>query len=152
MADNKNKFMNEAGKGGLILASVVIAYMLIGGLLGKIQNGGFALSLLKFILWGGKLFLCIWLMFRLMRKEAGRNGGDRSKTFRFGVMLALLSAVVVAGFNLFYVTVIAPDTFKQAFDTMAQAYSGMLPSDQLDAMMNMESSMPTISFFANLVW
>ena len=139
MGDNKNKFWDEAGKGGLILAGVAIAYFLIVTMVGKAGNAGFAVKLLNFLLWAGKFALCIWLMVRLLRAEATRNGADRSRTFRLGMAVAFLSALVYAGFYMFYVSIIDPEYFKETFDSFAVAFSSQLPSDQMDAFMNMES-------------
>ena len=152
MAEDKNKLTNEAGKDGLILASAAIVFFLISHLLGKIENGGFLLTALGFVLWVAKFTLCIWLMFAFLRKFAATSGKDRSKTFRFGVTIALCSSLVYEGFYLLYVSVIAPDFFKGVFDALAQAYSGILTTADIDRIMNMESSMPTISFFTNLIW
>ena len=152
MGDNKNKFWDEAGKGGLILAGGAIAYFLIVTMVGKAGNAGFAVKLLSFLLWAGKFALCIWLMVRLLRAEATRNGADRSRTFRLGMAVAFLSALVYAGFYMFYVSIIDPEYFKETFDSFAVAFSSQLPSDQMDAFMNMESSMPTMGFVGNLIW
>ena len=152
MADDRNKFLNDSGKAGLVIAAVAIAYFLISTFLSKSEGPRFLISALSLILWAGKFALCIWLMVKFLRKFAEENDKDRSRTFRFGMMVALCSALVYAGFNLVYVLFIDPDMFAETFNTLGQTYSGMLTSDQLDQIMNMESSMPTISFFVNLFW
>ena len=152
MADDRSNFLNESGKAGLVLAGVAIAYMLISNLISGVLKGGFLSNALAFALWAGKFALCIWLMYKFLLAFALKNDKDRSRTFNYGMMVALCSAVVYAGFYLLYVTVIAPDTISKALDTAVQAYSGMLTSDQIDNIMNMESSLPTIGFFANFIW
>lgn len=152
MSEDKNNFINEAGKNGLILAAVAIIYFLASAFLGKGDNGGFLKGLLGFVLWGAKFALCIWLMVRFLRNFAAENDKDRSKTFRFGTAVALCSSIVYAGFYLLYVTVIDPGFFKETFDSIAGLYSSMLTSEEMDKLMNMESSMPTASFFVNLIW
>ena len=152
MSEDKNNLINEGGKYGLILAAVAIVYFIITSLTGKIENGGFLIGLLNFVLWGAKFALCIWLMVRFLGTFAAENGKDRSKTFRFGMLIALCSSIVYAGFYLLYVTVIDPGFFSGLFDSVAGAYSSMLTSEEMDTLMNMESSMPTLSFFVNLIW
>ncbi len=152
MAEEKNKFLNESGKAGLVLAGVAIVYFIISTLLAKASLPSFVSNLLGLVLWAGKFALCIWLMVRFLRIFAAENDKDRSRTFRYGMTIAACSALVYAGFYLLYVSYIAPDTFSKAIDTVAQAYSGMMTSEQIDQMVNMESSMPTISFFVNLIW
>lgn len=150
MTDDKNSFLNESGKSGLILAAVAVAYFVLTFLLGKTNLSGFASSALSLVLWAIKFWLCIHLLVKFLRTEAGRNGKDRSRTFRFGMMVSLCSALVYAAAYLFFVIFIAPDTFSTIFDTMAQTSS--FTSEQMDQMANMESSMPAISFFVNLIW
>ena len=150
--EDKNKFLNEAGKAGLILAGVAIAYFLLATWIGKIEGLGFFSGVLGFVLWAGKLALCIWLMVKFLRKFAEENGKDRSRTFRFGMMVALCSALVYAAVYFAYVSLIAPDTFSGIFDNVLQQYSSMMTTDDLERIANLEPSMPTITFFINLIW
>lgn len=152
MAEEKNKFLNESGKAGLVLAGVAIAYFLISTLLAKASLPSFVSNLLGLVLWAGKLVLCIWLMFKFLRKFAEENGNDRRRTFRFGMMVALCSSLVYAAAYFAYVVIIDPNMFSEVFNNLAQSYSGILPSDQIDRIMNLESQMPTYTFFVNLIW
>jgi len=151
MAEDRNKFLNDSGKAGLILGGVAIAYFLIEILLGKI-NLGFLGGLIGVVLWAGKLILCVWLLHSFLKKYAASCDNDRSRTFRYGMTVAFCSALVYAGFCFAYVQFIQPDFYEQTFQQVAQAYSSMLTSDQMDQILNMESSMPRLSFFANLIW
>lgn len=152
MAEDKNSFFNESGKAGLVLAAAATAYFILSMLIGKTGMSGFVAGTLGFLLWAAKVWLCIYLMVKYLRDEAGRNGKDRSRTFRFGCMVALCSALVYAAAYLFYVMFIDPETFSHTFDTIAQLYSGSFTTEQMDTLMNMEASMPTVSFFVNLLW
>ena len=74
MSEDKNKFINDAGKNGLILAAVAAIYFLVTTLfMGKIEHGGFILTLLSFVLWAAKFSLCIWLMAGFLRAFAAEN-------------------------------------------------------------------------------
>ena len=152
MADDRNKFLNDSGKAGLVIAAVAIAYFLISTFLSKSEGPRFLISALSLILWAGKLALCIWLMVKFLRTYAEANGMDRSRTFRFGMSVAFCSALVYSGFYLLYAMYIKPDMFADTFDMIAQSYSSYITSEELDRLTNMESSMPTISFFVNIVW
>lgn len=152
MAEDRNKFLNESGKAGLILAGVAIAYFLLTTWIGKIEGMGALSMIIGFVLWAGKVALCIWLMVKFLRKFAEENEKNRSRTFRFGMMVALCSALVYSAVYFAYVSIIAPDTFSNAVDTMLQNYSSFMTSEDLDRVANLESSMPTISFFINLIW
>ena len=151
MAEEKNNFINESGKAGLVIGGVAIAYFIIGLLLSKAQLGFFG-SLLSFLLWAGKFVLCIWLMHNYIKAYATGHGCDRSHAFRFGMNVALCSALLYSGAYLFYVLVINPEFFSTTFQTLAETYSNIMTSDQIDRILNMESSMPTASFFVNLIW
>ena len=152
MTDEKNKFLNDSGKAGLILAGVAIAYFLLTTWLGKIEGLGFFGGLLGIVLWAGKLALCIWLMVKFLRKFAEANDKDRSRTFRFGMSVALCSALVYSGAYFAYVSLIAPDTFSDVINNVLRTYSSMLTTEDLDRIANIEPSMPTITFFINLIW
>ena len=152
MAQERNIFWNEAGKAGLVIAAVAVAYFLISSALPKIGGLGFLTSVLSFVLWAGKLALCIWLMVKYLRKFAEKNDKDRSRTFCFGMAVALCSAVVYAGFYLAYVLLINPGMFSETFNAVLQAYSSFMTSDDLERVANLEPKMPTYSFFGNLIW
>ena len=150
--EDKNKFLNESGKDGLILAGVAIAYFLLTTWIGKLSLPGVVSTILGLVLWAGKLALCIWLMVKFLRKFAEENEKDRSRTFRFGMSVALCSALVYAGVYFAYVSIIAPDTFSDVINTVLQTYSSFMTSEDLERVANLEPSMPTITFFINLVW
>ena len=149
--EEKSKFWNEAGKAGLVIAVVAIAYFVLNALLAK-WHAGFISGLLSFVLWAGKMALCIILMVKYLRTYAEAHDKDRTRTFRYGMAVAACSALVYSAYFLFHVLVINPDMFAESFNNIAQMYSSMLTTEQMDSMLNMESSLPTVTFFVNLVW
>ena len=112
----------------------------------------FAVSVISFLLWGLKLFLCIYMLHRFLKTEAAENGGERKRTFRYGMAIAVCSALLYSGFCLAWTTFVQPDFYADAFEAAIQMYSGFMPQETLDMMANMESSMPTLTFFTNLIW
>ena len=151
MAEDRNKFLNDSGKAGLILGGVAIAYFLIGILLGKVNLGFFG-GLLNFLLWAAKLVLCIWLLHGFLKKFAATCDKDRSRTFRFVLITAFCSALVYSAFCFAYTQFIVPDFYSEAFQMAADIYSGMLTSEQMDTLLDMEPSLPRLAFFGNLIW
>ena len=130
MADDRSNFLNESGKVGLVLAGVAIAYMLISNLLTR--RGDSIHDLLD-------------------------NLASRTTRYLYSVdrpthTITYMSDNLKHAFPNAHEGDISPGTFSKALDTAVQAYSGMLTSDQIDNIMNMESSLPTIGFFANLIW
>lgn len=145
---------DAAGKAGLVLGLVSSVYVVITYLLSKLSGStGTALlvTVLNFLLWAAKFGGCIYLMKLFMTKYAAAHPGlDNSDTFRFGMVTALLSALIFAAFDLAYVTWIAPDTYAQAIETAAEAYGNILPAESIEAMQ--EINMGQVSFFTNLIY
>lgn len=156
MKEKRINLWNEAGKAGLVLGTISILYMIITLFIGKIAGSGIKAILigtLNFALWAGKLVLCIWLMrFFLLKFSKSNPSADNNKVFRFGMLVALLSALLYSAFYLVYILYIDPNSMAEAFDLAIQQYSASLDAQSLEALENIKSDMPTISFFAQLIW
>lgn len=153
MTEKKNIMWESAGKAGLVLGGVSIVYLLLTMLLGKVAENGSAIlmGLVNGLLWLAKFIACIYLMRLFMRKfAAAEPEADRNRVFRFGMITALLSALLYSAFYLAYVSFIAPDTFSQALDILAD--NPMMDSNSMSAVEEMIPRMPTISFFGNLIY
>jgi len=151
---SRKDLWDAAGKAGLVLGLVSSAYVLVSALLTKMAGStGMALlsTLLAFIFWAAKFAGCILLMKFFMKKFAAAHPGiDNSGTFRFGMVTALLSALIFAAFDMAYMTWIAPDTMTQAMETIQESYGSMLPAESLEMMENMNFGV--ITFFTNLIY
>ena len=150
--EKKQNFWSKAGSGGLVLGGVSIAYFLTGILLQKAGVPQIAMSVSSVFLWILKFAGCIYLMWFFLKTEAASNGRERSGVLKYGMGLALCSALVYSAFYFAWVLFVQPDFFDQTFDALMQAYSQFLPAESLESIANMKSSMPTISFFTNLIW
>ena len=151
---SRKDLWDAAGKAGLVLGLVSAAYVLVSALLTKISGGAgmaFIFTILAFLAWAAKFAGCILLMKFFMKKFADAHPGiDNSGTFRFGMVTALLSALIFAAFDMAYVTWIAPDTMSQAIETVQESYGSMLPEESLEALE--EINFGTVSFFTNLIY
>lgn len=134
---------------GIIIASVSIAYQLICLLAGNIQSA-FVQSMLSLLLWTAKFVGSLFLMYFFMKRFADEFDPDNRRLYRYGLVLALYSALVYSAFYFAYAQYIVPDLFDQAFELMAQSYAQAVPQDALDAMMNLRPDLPKITFFVNL--
>ena len=153
MAEQKNIMWEQAGKAGLVLGGISILYMMLTAVTGKVaENGSTVLmGLINILLWLAKLGGCIYLMrFFMLRFSQADPEADNARVFRFGMLTALLSALLYSAFYLAYVSFIAPDTFETAMEAITD--NPMLDSNSLAAIEEMMPKMPTISFFVNLVW
>ena len=152
MSENENKSIwSEAGRSGLVLGGISIIYFLLALIVPKIGNP-FAVSVLSFLLWGAKLFLCIYMMRYFLFAEAKENGGKRSRTFKYGMAIAACSALLYSAFCLAWTSLVQPDFYSDALEASMQMYSGFMSADAMDMARNMESTMPTVAFFTNLIW
>jgi hypothetical protein len=144
----------HAGKAGLVLGGVSILYMLITMLTGKAAEAGtavFLMGMVNILLWIVKLGACIFLMrFFILRFAMKDPSVDNNRAFRFGMLTALLSALLYSAFHLAYVSFIAPDTFESALEAVQD--NPMLDANSMAAIEEMMPKMPTISFFVNLIW
>lgn len=151
---SRKDFWDGAGKAGLVLGLVSCAYVLLTSLLTKLNGStgmAFASTILGFFLWAAKFAGCILLMKLFMKRFADSHPGvDNSDTFRFGMAVAFLSALIFSAFDLAWLTWVAPDTFSQAMEAIQESYGSMFPAESLEAMEEMNFG--TISFFTNLIY
>ncbi|MCD8312584.1 MAG: DUF4199 domain-containing protein [Bacteroidales bacterium] len=144
---------NEAAKSGVLLGIVPVAYMFLTQLVGKVAAGHAVIAgCVNFLLWAVKFGGCVWLMMVFMKKFAQDYRADNRDTFKYGTIVALCSAIIVAGFSLFNLLVISPDLITQQFETMIESYSSMLDSNSMAVMDKIEAMFPQITFFSNLVY
>jgi len=142
--NDKKSIWNEAAIAGLVLGVIPMLYMYLSGIVG---------SLFSILLWIVKFGACIYLLrFFLQRFSDSNPDADHSGVFRFGMLVAFLSALIFSGFNMAYLTYINPDQIKEVFDTMTENYSSMLDSNARDALEAMIPKYPTISFICTLIY
>lgn len=156
MANKKNKW-NMAGTAGLVLGGVCIAYGLLTLLTGKIANAStglaFLLSLLNFALWAAKFVGCILLMKFFMKRYAASESGITNKdTFSFGVIVALLSALICSAFQYANLVFINPESINAIFDTILQQYSSSFDSNTLNQFDSIKDKMPELTFTMNFIY
>lgn len=152
----KKSIWEAAGRAGLILGCVPIAYMLISMLVEKIPTGALT-ALLSFVLWAAKFIMCIYIV-RMFLKAYSKNVPEagHDEVFKFGVATTLLSSLIFAAFYLAYVLFIQPDIFTNVIETIKE--SPLIdPNDQSiqESLKMMESilpRMPRISFFTQLIY
>ena len=151
--NEKKSIWESAGKAGLVLGGISVAYMLITMLTGKLAGNGpaFLLGLLNVVLWIAKFAGCIYLMrFFILKYAADDPTVDNSRAFRFGMLTALLSALIYSAFYLAYTSFIAPDIFEQALETLQD--NPMFDESMMSEIDELMPKMPTFAFFGNLIY
>lgn len=148
MADKKTLW-NNAGRAGIILGGIPIIYSMCTFLLSKVEGAAVLTGLGNVILWAAKFVLCIWLMNVFMKQWYRSNEGmSRGELFKYGTIVALLSAIVYSAFYLAYLQFIAPDVLDQALETMQDM--PQMDSNTSQMMESLLPKLPTITFFFNL--
>lgn len=143
----------EASKAGLALGLVSTAYLFITTFLSGAEMSPFLNMTISFLLWAVKFTACIWLMMKFMRRFAGRNAGaDNSSTFRFGVITALLSALIYAAASFANVAYISADLYSEQMNLTLQQMAPMLDSNTMEQMDEMLGIMPQLTFFSSLMY
>lgn len=152
VADNRT-IWNEAAKSGLYLGLFTAIFLVLGIVLDNFSSSSsYALkitcSVISVFLWIIKVAGCLWLLRFLMLRFSFRYSGVTNQlSFRFGMLTALTSALIVAGANLCLMT---PEKVQETVDM----YFSMAPisdSDRVE-MERILGYLPQISFFVNLIY
>ena len=154
MTDKKSMW-NDAGRAGLVLGGVSVAYLALTALTGKVNPDNTGMLLLaggaNMILWVVKFVGCILLMRYFLKKrysefpESGSN-----EIFKYGCAVALLSSIVYSACYLAYMQFIAPEMFENTLELLKD--NPMMDSNSLEAMDQIMPKMPMLTFFFNLIY
>ena len=144
---------NTAGKAGLFLGLASTAYLFISQVLGQAGMPALVNSIVSFVLWTAKFIGCIWLMKHFMKEFVSENEGvTNSKTFKLGMAMALLSALVYSAFAFANVAFISPDLFAEQMDIMMQQMAPMMDSNTMSIMETYMENLAQITFVSNLIY
>ena len=148
----KNRW-NTAGKAGLILGGISTAYLFITQWMGQAELPAFLTIILTGVLWCAKFGGCIWFMMFFMKSFAAENPeADNNRTFKLGMAIAFLSALVYSAFSLANVAFISPDLFTEQMDMIMQQMAPMMDSNTAAQMDKTMQNLPQLTFFSNLIY
>ena len=151
MAETKNLLWESAGKAGLVLGGVSIAYMLCTMLTGKWAGNGhvFLMTVVNLFLWlakfGGCIYLMRWFMLRFSQADPE---ADNARVFRFGTLTASI-------FNRLQQHRILHERAISNCGIQADIIlrdNPMVDANTMGQMEQMIPQMPTFSFFFNLIY
>ena len=144
---------NTAGKAGLFLGLVSTAFLFISQGIGQIEIPAFLNSILGFVLWAVKFVGCIWIMRFFMKKFSSENSSaTNSDTFKLGMAMAILSALVYSAFAFANVAFISPELFESQMDSVMQQMAPMMDSNTQSLMETYMENLPQITFISNLIY
>lgn len=144
---------NEAARYGLVFGAISAVYLYLGHLQGILGLSGFFGNLIGFLLWAAKFTGCIMLMKHAMRQFAATNQGvTNSDTFKLGMLISMLSALVFAIVTVADQLYIFPEYYQGIYDIMLEEYAKILPADQMSQITEMIADMPKYSFFGQFIY
>ena len=144
---------NSAAKAGLFLGLVSTAYLFITQSLGQVEIPGFLNSIITFVLWSAKFAGCIWIMRYFMKKFAAENSQvTNSGTFRLGMIMAVLSALVYSAFAFANIAFISPELFESQMEAVMQQMAPMMDSNTQSMMDTYLENLPQVTFLSNLMY
>lgn len=150
---NRKDFWNEAGKAGLILGAISSVYMFLTQLLTSAGMTGFLSTLLTFVLWGTKFGGCIWIMKLMMKRFSLSNPKiSNSDTFRFGILVSLLSAFVYSVVTFVNMAYISADLYAAQMEEVMQIYAQFMDSNMIAEVEKWSGRMPQLTFFSNMIY
>ena len=125
---------NDAAKSGLILGLVTVVLMLPGEYMVFLKSR-ILVGVLSFALWLAKFIICIAVMKHYLVKFSEDHDGVRnSHTRRYGIAMAVTSALIVATYKFLSMAYINPEIYAQAMETALESYSNILTSSDIEAM------------------
>lgn len=136
---------SEAGMPGLVLGLVTAAFFYL--------TSFWSNPIVSTVVWIAKFAGCIYLMYFFMKKFVTiHKEANNSDSFKFGVVVALLSAFIYSISYYVFVVYIKPDTFELALNAVMENYSSFLDSNSLEQLENMIPKLPAIGLFANIIY
>ncbi|MGM9785218.1 MAG: DUF4199 domain-containing protein [Candidatus Cryptobacteroides sp.] len=149
----ENRLLNTAAVAGLALGAISTAYMFLTQFISTLEIPVIVSTLVNAILWCAKFAGCIWLMMFYMKKVVRENPeATNGTTFRFGVLVSLLSALIFAAATFANIAYISTDLTAEQFNSAVEMYSKFLDSNSMSMIDSMMERMPQISFFSNLIY
>lgn len=144
---------NTAGKAGLALGGLSTIYLFLTQWTGQAEIPAFVAVIINMLLWAVKFGGCIWLMMYFMKKFVSENPDvDNTGTFRAGIAMALLSAMVYSAFSFANVAFLFPDLFTEQMDMVMQQMAPMLDSNTTAEIEKTMQNLPQMTFFSNLIY
>ena len=143
----------EAGKAGLALGAVSSAYLFLTPFLGNAEMPAFASMLITSILWAAKFGGCIWLMMYFMKRFTSQNPEiGNNTTYRFGLAVSVLSALVYAAASFANTAFFSADMIAENMNLLMEQMAPMMDSNSADQMEDLMAKLPQITFFSNFFY
>ena len=143
----------EAGKAGLVLGAVSSVYLFLTQFLGESEMPALISMLVTTILWAAKFGGCIWLMMYFMKRFAQQNAGiENNTTYRFGLAVSVLSALIYAAAAFANTAFVSADMIAENMKVLMEQMAPMMDSNSANQMEDLMARLPQITFFSNFFY
>jgi len=154
---NAKDIWNKASEAAFVVGIIPIAVSLLSILVGKWSGDSTIINITKgfvsFILWAAKFAGCIYLMkFFMERFQQSFPGICKADLFKFGSLVAVLSALIVSAYELIDFIYLEPekvDAIKELFNS--PVYS-KLDANSVDVLNKISDSYPQVAFASKFVY
>lgn len=148
---------NEGGKAALAIGIIPIIHSLTTHFLAGLNgNGAFmaaAIAFLNVFLWALKFFGCIFLVRFFMKKLVLKYpSADNRTTLNYGTIISLLSALIVAAYNLAHALTMSADEIRSMVNKVLGDNMAMLDLNTRNMLDKTIEAFPVYSFFTTLIY
>ena len=115
----KNKFWNEASRGGAILGLVTMAFALLGMVLP--QSIGFVLNLASFV-------VTLYLLFYFTKRRADqfpKEGYSYAQCLGFIVAMGIFAGIIAGAYQIVASNFLFPEKYEEMYNTIIATYAQM---------------------------
>ena len=126
----KNKFWNEALRGGAILGLVTMAFALLGMVLP--QSIGFVLNLASFV-------VTLYLLFYFTKRRADqfpKEGYSYAQCLGFIVAMGIFAGIIAGAYQIVASNFLFPEKYEEMYNTIIATYAqmGTFDNNMMDTM------------------
>ena len=126
----KNKFWNEASRGGAILGLTAMAFALLGMVLP--QSVGFVLNLASFV-------VTLYLLFYFTKRRADqfpKDGYSYAQCLGFIVAMGIFAGIIAGAYQIVASNFLFPEKYEEMYNTIIATYAqmGTFDNNMMDTM------------------
>ena len=126
----KNKFWNEASRGGAILGLVTMAFSLLGMVLPT--SFGFVINLASFV-------VTLYLLFYFTKRRADqfpKEGYSYAQCLGFIVAMGIFAGIIAGAYQIVASNFLFPEKYEETYNTIIATYAqmGTFDNNMMDMM------------------
>ena len=132
----KNKFWNEASRGGAILGLTAMAFALLAMVLP--QSVGFVLNLASFV-------VTLYLLFYFTKRRADqfpKEGYSYAQCLGFIVAMGIFAGIIAGAYQIVASNFLFPEKYEEMYNTIIATYAqmGTFDNNMMDMMKTLKRS------------